>query len=105
MPRFPDRSATVAAMPASVYSSLAERAARSGAEVYPFHVGDTWMEPAPGCRMEDLTVEAHPGMHRYAPVKGLPQLVEVLVDRVARRTGHPVDPSEILLTGGGTGGL
>lgn len=105
MPKFPDRSAAVVAMPASVYSALADRAARSGREVYPFHVGDTWMEPAPGARMEDLTVAEHPGMHRYAPVRGLPALIDAIVDRVGRRTGLPVRPEEVLLTGGGTGGL
>ncbi|MEQ1565002.1 MAG: pyridoxal phosphate-dependent aminotransferase [Myxococcota bacterium] len=92
-------------MPASVYSSLADRAARAGGPVYPFHVGDTWMEPAEVARMEALTVARHPGMHRYAPVRGVPALVERLCERVGARTGLAVRPPELLLTGGGTGGL
>ena len=36
------------------------------------------MEPPPGCRMEDLSVAAHPGMHRYAPTKGLPGLLSAV---------------------------
>jgi hypothetical protein len=39
------------------------------------------MEPAEGCRMQDLSVEDYPGMHRYAPPRGLPPLLEMLADR------------------------
>ena len=24
-------------------------------ETYPLHVGDTWLQPPPGCRTEDVT--------------------------------------------------
>ena len=67
MPRHPDVAANIAAMAGSVYTALAHRLATFEGEIYPFHVGDTWMEPAEGCRMQDLRVEDHPGMHRYAP--------------------------------------
>ncbi|MEQ1502747.1 MAG: pyridoxal phosphate-dependent aminotransferase, partial [Myxococcota bacterium] len=97
-------------MPASVYSSLGDRAARyvaggPGREVFPFHVGDTWMEPAVGCRMEDLRVDQHPGLHRYGPVRGLPPLVDAIVERVRARTGDRIEPHQVLLTAGATGGL
>lgn len=105
MPKHPHAAPTVAAMASSVYSSLGERAARSGKPVFPLHVGDTWMEPAPGARMEDLKVAEHPGMHRYAPVRGIPQLLDVIVARQRARTGLPVSVEELLLTGGGTSGL
>jgi aspartate/methionine/tyrosine aminotransferase len=105
MPRFPAVSPSVAAMPASVYSSLVERAARSGGEVYPFHVGDTWMEPAPEARMEALSVAKYPGMHRYAPVRGLPALLEAISKRVEEKTGERTTEQQLLLTAGATGGL
>ena len=60
----------------SVFSSLAHRLASHRGEVYPLHVGDTWLEPADGCRMQDLTVEDHPGMHRYAPPHGMAPLLD-----------------------------
>ena len=66
MPRPPHTAASVAEIPGAVYSALADRLARYRGEVYPLHVGDTWMEPPPGCRMEDFRVADHPGMHRYA---------------------------------------
>ena len=50
MPRFPQVNASVRSMPGTVYSSLAQRLATYDGEVYPLHVGDTWMEPAIGCR-------------------------------------------------------
>lgn len=105
MPRFPVGSPSVVAMPSTVYSALGDRALRSGREIFPFHVGDTWMEPAVGCRMEDLRIADHPGMHRYAPVRGIPPLVDALVERTRARTGEAVERSQILLTAGATGGL
>ncbi len=55
--------------------------------------------------MQDLTVDAHPGMHRYAPPRGLDSLIGSIVDRVATRTGVPTGPPNILVSAGATGGL
>ena len=80
MPRHPDFSYTVSEISGSVFSALADRLTTHTGEVYPLHVGDTWMEPAEGCRMEDLRVADHPGMHRYAVPQGLPKLLEAYPD-------------------------
>ena len=56
MPRHPDFSPSVQDIAGNVYSALAHRLATYQGEVYPLHVGDTWMEPAEGCRMEDIRV-------------------------------------------------
>jgi len=92
-------------MTGSVYSSLAHRLSRYQGEVYPFHIGDTWMEPAEDTRMEDLLVAEHPGMHRYAPVQGRTDLLEAIVERTLERTGVPTDPSNVLVAAGATGAL
>lgn len=105
MPRHPNVAPTVAAMGGSVYSLLAGRIAGHKGETYPLQVGDTWLEPAEGCRMEDLRVADHPGLHRYAPVQGLPALVEAIVERTRARTGEAVEPAQVLITAGATGGL
>ena len=105
MPRFPQASAPVAAMGGSPYSALAHKLATFDGEVYPFHVGDTWMEPAVGCRMEDLAVADHPGMHRYAPPRGIPALLEGLVEKERHRTGLPTELDNVLVATGATGGL
>jgi N-succinyldiaminopimelate aminotransferase len=92
-------------MPSSVYSALAHRLASHQGETYPLHVGDTWMEPAEGCRMGDLSVTDHPGMHRYATPQGLPRLLELAAGRIAERSGAPCSPEQVLVTTGATGGL
>jgi N-succinyldiaminopimelate aminotransferase len=88
-----------------VFSALADRLACYEGEVFPFHVGDTWLEPADGCRMQDLTVEDHPGMHRYAPPQGMPALIDAIVERVRERTQVPTERGDVLVTAGATGAL
>ena len=105
MPRFPSYSSTVSEIKGSIFSSLAHRLASYSGEVYPLHVGDTWMEPAVGCRMEDLSVRDHPGMHRYARPQGLPELLEAIAARLTRRTRVPTDRKNLLVTTGATGAL
>ena len=83
MPRHPALSPTVTAISGSVYSKLAQKLAVHRGPVYPLHVGDTWMEPPTGCRMEDLRVGEHPGMHRYTAPQGLPALLDAVVDRTS----------------------
>lgn len=105
MPRFPASSSTIAALSGAVYSSLAQRLSDFTGETYPLHIGDTWLEPPAGCRMEDLRTVEHPGMHRYGPPQGLPALLETLSRRVASCTGVATDSDEVLVTAGATGGL
>jgi len=105
MPRPPATAAHLAAIPPSVYSALAGRLASFSGETYPLHVGDTWMEPVAGCRMEDFQVADHPGMHRYAPVHGLPDLLDAIVERERSKTGLPLERENVLVAAGATGGL
>lgn len=105
MPRPPQLSPVATSIKGSVYSSVLHRLAAYGGEVYPLHVGDTFLEPAQGCRMEDFTVGAYPGMHRYAPPQGIPALVDAVVDRLRARTGVPLERANVFVAGGGTSGL
>lgn len=105
MPGFPKYSGAVEAMPSSVYSSVAARVDEERGEVYPFHVGDTWMEPAEGCRMEDLTVRDYPGLHRYTPPPGLPELRRAIAERTEERTGLVTGPEQVLVAAGATAAL
>ena len=105
MPRFPQAASSVAGMAGSLYSSLAHRLADFRGEAYPFHVGDTWLEPPQGCRMEDLRVEEYPGLHRYASPRGRPRLIDAVVERVRARTGVPTERDDVLISAGATGGL
>jgi len=105
MPRHPRFSPAVQDIAGSVYSALAHRLATYRGEVYPLHVGDTWMEPAEGCRMEDLRVAEHPGMHRYAAPQGMPALLDAIVERVRQRTGVATGRENVLVATGATGAL
>lgn len=105
MPRFPDAARSVRSMPGSVYSALAGRLARHEGPVYPLHVGDTWMEPAEGCRMENLSERDYPGLHRYAEVQGRADLLAAIAERVSRRSGLETSTDEVLVAAGATGAL
>ncbi len=105
MPRYPDTSSTLKDVAGAVYSALAARLAAFRGETYPLHVGDTWLEPALGCRMQDLSVEDHPGMHRYAPPRGHARLLEAVAARVEARSGVPTSADDVLVAAGATGAL
>ena len=92
-------------MEGSLFSALAHRLGSLSGEVYPLHVGDTWLEPAVGCRMEDLRVADHPGMHRYSSPHGHGPLIERIVDRQVERTGAPTTADNVLVAAGATGAL
>ncbi len=103
MPRHPAISPTVGEVRRSPFSNLAQRLTDFAGETYALHVGDTWMEPAAGCRMEDFSIEEHPGMHRYAPPRGLSDLLDALVEVDRKRTGLDTGRSSILVATGATG--
>jgi len=105
VPRHPKTSSSVSDIGGAVYSSLAHRMAIHRGQVYPLHVGDTWLEPAEGCRMQDFTVAEHPGMHRYAPPQGRRELIEAIAGRTVERSGLATEPGNVLVTAGATGAL
>jgi N-succinyldiaminopimelate aminotransferase len=105
MPRPPAVAPTLAHIRESAFSSLAHRLATHRGEVYPLHVGDTWLEPPQGCRMEDLRACDHPGLHRYAPPQGVAALLDAVVERVRARTGVATERADVLIAAGATGGL
>ena len=105
MPRPPKFAPAVAAMPESVFSPVESRLEGSGGRVFPLHVGDTWMEPFEGARMQDLAVAQHPGMHRYCATQGIPALLDAIVEKVRDRNRLRCERENALVTGGATGGL
>ncbi len=105
MPRPPEAVPDVAAIADAVFSPLAGRAARSRSPSFPLHVGDTWLEPMPGARAEDLRADAHPGLHRYSETRGVPALVDALVEDTRARLGLACERKSIVVTGGATAAL
>lgn len=105
MPRPPKSSQAIAAIGGAPFSPLAERARLAGRKIHPLHVGDTWLEPFEGARMEALRVAEHPGMHRYCETAGLPALVDALHEKLRERNRLPVERDGVLVTAGATSGL
>ncbi len=105
MPRHPDVLPRLNSPNRSAYSKLARRVYSREGPVYPLHIGDTWMEPAEDCRMENISVAHHPGMHRYSPVQGRPDLLNAIAERTRHTGDLPAERAEILVTAGATAGL
>ena len=89
----------------SVYSQLLHRLASYEGEIYPLHVGDTYLDPAVSV---EQAVAGH-GMsiasNRYTPVRGAPEVIKTACQWLSDRQGILVSADEILITGGGTGAL
>jgi N-succinyldiaminopimelate aminotransferase len=91
-------------MPGAVFSPIA-RHLRVAGNVCPLHVGDTWLEPFPGARMENLRSAEHPGLHRYCETRGVPELVDAIVEKVRARNRIPCERESVVVTAGATGAL
>ena len=105
MPRPPLPAPNVADMPGAVFSRIAHKIRTHQGPLYPLHVGDTYLEPFVGGRMQDLLVEQHPGMHKYTSPQGMPALVDACVEKVRRVNGLDCERENVLVTAGATGGL
>jgi len=105
MPRSPGHAPALDAIPRGVFSPLADRLREHAGPIFPLHVGDTWMEPFVGGRMEDLRTAEHPGMHRYVDTRGIPPLLDAAVAKLRARNGLDCEREGVLATGGATGGL
>jgi N-succinyldiaminopimelate aminotransferase len=90
-------------MPGGVYAPSAGR--REASSACPLNVGDTWLEPFAGGRMEDLRHADHPGLNRYTPTQGIPALVDAIVEKVRSSNQLPCERSSVLVASGGTGAL
>lgn len=102
-PSDPRASLAVSAMPGAVYTPF--DLTQLTRPVIPLHVGDTWMEPVAGARMQDLREQDFPGMHRYVETRGLPALLDALVQKVRERNRMVCERSNVLVTAGATSGL
>ena len=105
MPRPPRCAPSVGEMPGAVFSPLARELDAAAGTAVPLHVGDTWLEPFEGARMEDLRERDHPGLHRYSDTQGLREMVDAIVEKVRARNGLAAERRSVLVTAGATGAL
>ncbi|MAI80983.1 MAG: aspartate aminotransferase [Deltaproteobacteria bacterium] len=105
MPKPPYFHSNVLNMPGAVYSPFAEKMEGHPGPLFPLHVGDTWLEPSVGTRSEDILAADHPGLHQYCDTRGLPPLVDAVLERSRERSGLSYERSSVLITAGATAGL
>jgi N-succinyldiaminopimelate aminotransferase len=105
VPRFPHTSEHARSVSARVYSDLEQRARTRNDTIFPLHVGDTYRDPVPAARAEHQRSSEHPGLHKYAPVRGEPSLIDAFIRYVERRHGEAVPPERVQVMSGATAGL
>jgi N-succinyldiaminopimelate aminotransferase len=105
MPKPSDQraSAAISQLPGAVYTPF--DLSQASRPVIALHVGDTWMEPFVGARMEDLRERDFPGLHRYVETRGVPALVDAIVQKVRERNRLAVERANVLVTAGATSGI
>ncbi|MFT7578477.1 MAG: N-succinyldiaminopimelate aminotransferase [Myxococcota bacterium] len=106
MARFPNVSATTSSLSYRIFfRAIAERLKSHTGDLYALNVGDTWREPLPRAQAEAQRTDAHPHLHRYAPVQGEPALLDAIIARVQRRTGVTLERGAVQVVSGATSGL
>jgi N-succinyldiaminopimelate aminotransferase len=71
-------------------------------QVYPLHVGDTYLEPLAEAQAEAQRTLEHPRLHNYAPVQGEPELLDAVQRKLARKSGVEVERACIQVMAGAT---
>lgn len=105
MPGFPDPSVTTASLTAYVFTALRKRIAEHQGLLHRLHIGDTWRQPVGKGRCDALAHETRGDLLTYAPVHGMPDLIDAAVRKVERRTGLRLPPDAVQVVAGATGGL
>ena len=103
--RRPEGNPAIASLQRSVFSQLAPRIAAHRGPVFRLHVGDTYLTPPPGARIEEQTHALEPSINRYASPKGRAGFIEAICARRSARDGGMVEPAQVLPTVGATGAL
>ena len=99
MPTLPNVQPAIAQMHGRPFSKFSKEIESMGKPTYPLHIGDTYLDPMEGARMEDVHIRTHSTAHKYTKPKGYPSLVASIA-----RT-YAVDPERVQITPGATGGL
>ena len=105
MARHPRVSRHTETLSDTVFGQLMKKVRGRAHELYPLHVGDTWLEPPPEARAEAQRTDEHPRLHNYAPVQGEPDLLDAVIDHVKARTGARLEREAVQVMPGATAGL
>lgn len=90
-------------MPSSIFARLVEKLPSLGGEIFPFHLGDTHLDPPPeACLHRIAWDDRGPSLYRYAPPSGDPVLLAAIVAKLSRKNGMQVSTSHVQVTAGAT---
>ena len=99
MPAYPQTQSYLDDMRGRPFSKFSAEIEEMGLPTYPLHIGDTYLEPFFGSRIEDILLSDHPSSHKYISPKGHPILISSLSEEYDT-------PKELIqITPGATGGL
>ena len=101
----PALSSRVGRVGRSVYSQLLHKLSHYQGEVYPLHVGDTYLPPAVSISEPMIMTHRADQPHRYTPVRGTASLISTASQWISERQGQLVSTDEVIITGGATAGL
>ena len=99
MPNYPHTQSYLDDMRGRPFSKFSSQLEEMGVPTYPLHIGDTYLEPHIGSRMEDIKLSDHPFSHKYISPKGHPHLINILSKE------YDISEDLIQITPGATGGL
>lgn len=77
---------------------------RQGAEIFQFHGGEPFMETPQPIKEACLRALAE-NKTRYAPSSGIPELLEVILEKVRTKNRIPAEPGQVIVVSGGLHGL
>ena len=99
MPSYPNTQLHLNKMPGRPFSKFSSEIEKMGVPRYPLHIGDTYLEPCVGARIQDIHLEEFPSSHKYISPKGHPSLIKTLSEV------YSTSADLIQITPGATGGL
>ena len=99
MPTYPHTQSYLNDMRGRPFSRFSSQIEKMGVPTYPLHIGDTYLEPFLGARIEDVLLSDHPSSHKYISPKGHPDLIKALAEE------YDTPKEMIQITPGATGGL
>ena len=99
MPAYPQSQSFLDDIRGRPFSKFSSHIEKMGVATYPLHIGDTYVKPFQGSRIENVSIDDHPSSHKYISPKGYPDLIRKLAEEYDT-------PSELIqITPGATGAL
>jgi N-succinyldiaminopimelate aminotransferase len=105
VPRFPHFSSSAIGFSDGVFAPSNVAASGAQEQVYPLHVGDTYLEPLAEAQAEAQRTAERPRLHNYAPVQGEPELLAAIQRKLLRRSGVEVERACIQVMAGATAAM